>query len=64
MLGGALPQAICSPECGVWCCPEVLPHLSVIEELDTVPIVEELSKAIDYLASGKVPGKDGIPPEI
>ena len=35
-----------------------------MEELDTPPTLKELSKAIDYLACGKAPGKDGIPPEV
>ena len=35
-----------------------------MEELDSPPSVEELSKAIDSLAGGKAPGNDGIPPEI
>ena len=35
-----------------------LPGLPVIEEL------EELSIAVDGLACGKAPGKDGIPPEV
>ena len=39
---------------------EVLPHLSVMEELDTVQTAEELSKATDCLTSGKAPWKDGI----
>ena len=34
--------------------------LPTMEELDTEPTVEELSKAIDGLASGKAPGSDGI----
>ena len=38
--------------------------LPVLEELDLAPTVEELSKAIDALPSGKAPGMDGIPPEI
>ena len=33
-----------------------------MEELDTEPTLEELSKAIDSLASGKAPGSDGTPP--
>ena len=35
-----------------------------MEELDVVPTVEELSRAIDRLPIGKAPGMDGIPPEI
>ncbi|XP_044176632.1 uncharacterized protein LOC122959374 [Acropora millepora] len=35
-----------------------------MEELDHLPTEEELSKAIDSLACGKAPGKDGIPPEL
>ena len=38
--------------------------LPVIKELDAEPTVEELSKAIDSLASGKAPGSDGIPPDL
>ena len=38
--------------------------LPVLEELDTEPTLEELSKAIDALACGKAPGDDCIPPEI
>ena len=38
--------------------------LPVLEELDSEPTLEELSKAIDALASGKAPGEDGIPPEV
>ena len=33
--------------------------LPTMEELDTEPTLEELSKAIDSLASGKAPGSDG-----
>ena len=35
-----------------------------MEELDTEPTLEELSKAIDSLASGKAPGSNGIPPHL
>ena len=35
--------------------------LPTTEELDTEPALKELSKAIVSLASGKVPGSDGIP---
>ena len=41
-----------------------LPSLPVMEELDDLPTEGELSKAIDSLACGKAPGKDGIPPEL
>jgi len=35
-----------------------------MEELNDLPTEEELSEAIDSLACGKAPGKDGIPPEV
>ena len=35
-----------------------------MEELDTPPTLEELSKAIDSLVCGKAPGKDGIPLKV
>ena len=38
--------------------------LSILEELDIPPSVEELSKAIDSLACRKPPGIDCISPEI
>ena len=38
--------------------------LPTMEELDTEPTLEELSKAIDSLASGMAPGSDGIPPDL
>ena len=40
---------------------EVTECLPTMDELDSEPSVEELSKAIDSLASGKAPGNDGIP---
>ncbi len=38
--------------------------LAAMKELDALPTVDELSKAIDSLACGKAPGSDGIPPEV
>ncbi|XP_076030443.1 uncharacterized protein LOC143018745 [Oratosquilla oratoria] len=38
--------------------------LPLMEELDAPPSTDELRKAIDFLASGKAPGNDGIPPEV
>ena len=43
---------------------ENTPSLPVMEEYDTPPTVEELSKAIDSFANNKASGKDGIPAEI
>ena len=40
---------------------ECLPEL---EELDREPTIDEVSEALDSLASGKAPGKDGIPAEV
>ena len=40
---------------------ECLPEL---EELDRELTIDELSEALDSLASGKAPGKDGIPAEV
>ena len=40
---------------------ECLPEL---EELDREPTIAELKKALDSLASGNAPGKDGIPAEV
>ena len=38
--------------------------LPIMEELDTEPALEELSKAIDSLSSGKAPASDRIPPDL
>ena len=43
---------------------DVIDCLPTMDELDSEPLVEELSKAIDSLASGKAPGNDGIPPDL
>ena len=43
---------------------DVIECLPTMDELDSEPSVEDLSKAIDSLASGKAPGNDGIPPEL
>ena len=39
-------------------------HLPLMPELDEVPSIKELSKAIDRLPSGKAPVKDSIPAEV
>ena len=38
--------------------------LPIMEELDVLPSVEELSKATDFLARDKAPGNDSIPPKV
>ena len=43
---------------------EAIECLPIMEELDAEPTIEDLSKAIDSLASGKAPGSDGIPPDL
>ncbi|XP_063615901.1 uncharacterized protein LOC134789116 [Penaeus indicus] len=41
-----------------------IPQKPVIVELDELPFMEEVSKAIEQLKSGKAAGVDRIPPEI
>ena len=41
-----------------------IPQLTVLEELDAEPTLNELEKAISCLTSRKASGSDGIPPEI
>ena len=38
--------------------------MPIMEELDVEPTVDELSKVIDSLATGKAPGSDSIPPDL
>ena len=38
--------------------------LPTVDELESEPLVEELSKPIDSLASNKAPGNDRIPPDL
>lgn len=38
--------------------------MPIMEELDAEPTLIELCKAIDFLACGKAPGADGIPPDL
>ena len=39
-------------------------QFTVMHELDELPTLSELSKAIDQLAPGKAPGSDEIPPDL
>ena len=39
-------------------------RLPELEDLGREPTIDELSEALDSLASGKAPGKDGIPAEV
>ena len=39
-------------------------RLSIMEELDSEPTLEEINQALDQLSSGKAPGKDSIPDEV
>ena len=43
---------------------ESIEPLPIMEELDKMPSLDELSKAIDNLPSNKAPGLDGIPAEV
>ena len=47
------PNALDSLEC-----------LQTIDELDTVPSIDELNVAIDLLTNGKTPGSDNILPDL
>ena len=43
---------------------DVIECLPTMDELESEPLVEELSKASDSLASGKAPGNDGMLPDL
>ena len=43
---------------------DVIECLPTMDELDSEPSVEELSKAVARFASGKAPGNDGISPDL
>ena len=43
---------------------DAIKPLSIMEDLDAEPTLEELSKAIDSFTCGKAPGADGIPPDL
>ena len=38
--------------------------LSIMDELDSEPTLEDINQALDQLFSGKASGKDGIPVEV
>ena len=38
--------------------------LSIMDELDSEPTLEDFNQALDQLSSGKAPGNDGIPVEV
>ena len=38
--------------------------LSIMNELDSEPTLEDINQALDQLSSGKAPGNDGIPVEV
>lgn len=39
-------------------------HLPIMQEHNDLPSIEELDKTTDLLAGGKLPGNDGIPPDV
>ena len=38
--------------------------LSIMDELDSEPTLEDINQALDQLSSGKAPRNDGIPVEV
>ena len=42
----------------------VMESLSIMDELDGEPTLEEINQALDQLSLGKAPGNDGIPAEV
>ncbi|XP_049832822.1 uncharacterized protein LOC126273320 [Schistocerca gregaria] len=43
---------------------DAIKQMPVMEELDAIPTMEELTRQTDSLANGKAPGEDGIPAEV
>jgi len=41
-----------------------LPQVEISHELDNIPSMQEVSKAIKQISSGKAPGSDVIPAEV
>ena len=41
-----------------------IPQLSVLDQLDKEPSIEELEEALDHLTYGKSPDSDSIPPDV
>ena len=41
-----------------------LESVSIMDELDSEPTLEDINQALDQLSSGKAPGNDGIPAEV
>ena len=38
--------------------------LSIMDELDSEPTLEDINQTLNQLSSGKAPGNDGIPVEV
>ena len=41
-----------------------LPQVEINKDLDALPAVDEVARAIKYMSTGKAPGLDAIPAEI
>ena len=42
----------------------MLPEVPVEEQMDAIPTLGEIQKAVRLLSSGKAPGSDSIPAEV